>query len=195
MMNVQQKIAQKRQELSRDNKGKFNKKHDPFLLWGEYPHGWEMIKDLILCFLLLNILIGQIKQIDLNQIMPSRTLVIVNEAKAQEKEVSNVVEQVKTQQSAEFSQIGEFSGYTASIAETDSDPYTMASGRKVYSGAIACPNGYKFGDKIEIENVGIYTCEDRMNARYRDKQNFDIYFDSYDEAIKFGRKQIKFKKL
>lgn len=194
-MNLQQKIAKERQKLSRDKNGKFNKKRDPFLLWGEYPHGWEMIKDLILCFLLLNILIGQIKQIDISQFTGSRTVIIVNEAKAKEKEVSNVLEIEKTPQIAEFGEIGEFSGYTASKDETDDNPTLMASGKKVYIGSIACPNGYEFGDKIKIENMGIYTCEDRMNARYRDKQNFDIYFESYDEAIKFGRKELKFKKI
>lgn len=194
-MSVQQKIEAKRQELSRDTKGKFNKKRDPFLLFGEYPHGWSMIKDLILCFLLLNILIGQLKQIDLSQFYNNKTIIIVNEAKADTELVTDATEEVKAPQEAEFGQIGEFSGYTASELETDADPYTMASGRKVYPGAIACPNGYKFGDKIEIEGMGVYTCEDRMNIRYRDKQNFDVYFEDYDEAIKFGRKQLEFKRI
>lgn len=90
---------------------------------------------------------------------------------------------------------GEFSAYTASVAETDASPSIMASGRTVYVGAIACPPMYQFGDKIEVEGFGVYTCEDRMNIRYRNTNNFDIFFASYSEAIQFGRKVLKFRAI
>ena len=93
------------------------------------------------------------------------------------------------------SNLAEFTAYTARVEETDDSPFIMASGKRVYKGAIACPNKFKLGDKIKIDGLGIFICEDRMNKRYRDSEHFDIYFENYDEAIKFGRKQLSYKKL
>jgi 3D (Asp-Asp-Asp) domain-containing protein len=89
------------------------------------------------------------------------------------------------------SPVAQFSAYTSRVSETDSDPFTMASGKKVYDGAIACPLKYKFGTKIEVKGK-VYTCEDRMNSRYQNGEYFDIWFESYDEAIKFGRKDLTY---
>ena len=86
---------------------------------------------------------------------------------------------------------GIFSAYSADVNQTDSDPLTMASGKKIYDGAIACPIKYEFGTKIIVEGKE-YICEDRMNSRYRDKEYFDILMSSYDEAIQFGRKELEF---
>jgi len=60
----------------------------------------------------------------------------------------------------------------SSIAQTS--PYTysswvtgyvdrglMADGNYVYEGAAACPYWIPFGTKIDIENIGVLTCEDR----------------------------------
>lgn len=91
--------------------------------------------------------------------------------------------------------VGEFSAYTASVGETDASPSVMASGKTVYIGAIACPAMYQFGDRIEVEGLGVYVCEDRMNIRYRYTNHFDIFFASYDEAIQFGRKALKFRAI
>lgn len=77
--------------------------------------------------------------------------------------------------------------YNAEIGQTDSEPLIMASGKKVYPGAIACPKRFKFGDKVEIQGK-IYICEDRMALRYRDGNYFDIYLESKKEAKSFGRK-------
>jgi 3D (Asp-Asp-Asp) domain-containing protein len=88
-------------------------------------------------------------------------------------------------------QEGEFTAYSSGDGFTPSE--TMASGKRVYEGAIACPNEYKFGDKIEIEGMGTYTCEDRMAKRYRDKKNFDIYLSDISRAQKFGRQKLNFK--
>ena len=88
-------------------------------------------------------------------------------------------------------EMGEFTGYNAEVGQTDSDPLTMASGKRVYDGAIACPAKFEFGTKIKVQNK-IYTCEDRMNKRYRYSNHFDIFFETKDEAIKFGRRQLNF---
>lgn len=85
--------------------------------------------------------------------------------------------------------VGEFSAYNAEIGQTDSDPFTMASGKKVYEGAVA-NNCLPFGSKIEL-NGKIYTVEDRMNKRYG-CEHFDLFFNSYAEAIEFGRQTLEY---
>jgi len=88
-------------------------------------------------------------------------------------------------------QKGEFSAYSSGDGFTPSN--TMANGERVYEGAVACPNGYKFGDQIEIEGLGVYTCCDRMAKRYRTKKNFDLYFNDIGQAKQFGRQKLNFK--
>jgi len=75
--------------------------------------------------------------------------------------------------------------YNSEENQTDADPYTMASGNKVYDGAIACPEFIEFGVKVEIKGK-IYTCEDRMAEYYRDKNYFDIWMASKVEAKRWG---------
>jgi 3D (Asp-Asp-Asp) domain-containing protein len=81
----------------------------------------------------------------------------------------------------------EVSAYNAEVGQTDDRPFEMASGKNVYSGAIACPRNIKLGTKIEINNK-IYTCEDRMNKRYNN--NVDIFMWSKSEALNFGRQKL-----
>lgn len=186
-MSVQAKIAQKRAEIQeRSKKGTFKKKHDPFLLWGEYPHGWVMIKDAILCIMLVNALIGQLKQIDISSLMASKTITIINETVARPVEASTSTPEPKAPQTAKS---GEWTAYNSEVGQTDGDPYTMASGKKVYEGAIA-NNCLDFGTKVKV-NGKVKVVEDRMNSRY-DCDHFDIYMASHDEAIKFGRQNIEY---
>lgn len=105
-----------------------------------------------------------------------------------------IVEPVKAESPDEVAiwEEGEFSAYTASVDETDASPHIMASGKKVYTGAIACPSRYQFGEKIEVQGLGIFTCEDRMNARYRESNHFDIYIPTKAEAFEFGRQALKY---
>lgn len=84
----------------------------------------------------------------------------------------------------------EISAYTAEVAQTDLDPETMASGKKVYLGAIACPRLYPFGTKVEILGK-TYTCDDRMNIRYTN--TFDIFMWDRAEALQFGRRKLEIK--
>jgi hypothetical protein len=97
---------------------------------------------------------------------------------------------------------GEFTAYSPSVDQTDDRPREMASGKEVYEGALACPDIFivkdgqrTFGTKIEIEGLGVFTCEDRMAKKHRDKMKFDIFMESYDEAIQFGIHQLNFKVL
>ena len=65
-----------------------------------------------------------------------------------------------------------------------------ASGAKATANhTIAAPSTYKFGTKIEIAGMGIYTVEDRGGAITGNK--LDIYFNTHQEALKFGRRQLQ----
>ena len=67
----------------------------------------------------------------------------------------------------------------------------MASGKKAYIGAIACPRAISFNTKVVIEGK-TYTCEDRTHIRFDGR--YDIFNgygkDKYNEAIKFGKKNL-----
>lgn len=65
-----------------------------------------------------------------------------------------------------------------------------ASGAKATANhTIAAPSTYKFGTKIEIAGMGIYTVEDRGGAITGNK--LDIYFNSHSEALQFGRRNLQ----
>jgi 3D (Asp-Asp-Asp) domain-containing protein len=85
----------------------------------------------------------------------------------------------------------EFSAYTASVGETDSNPLVMASGKMVYVGAIACPRSIELGTRVEVRGVGVFVCEDRMSARYN--EHFDIFKLTKSEALQFGRKSLEYR--
>lgn len=65
----------------------------------------------------------------------------------------------------------------------------MASGKRAYVGAIACPRNISFGTRVVIDNT-TYTCEDRVSLKYPNR--FDIFMgygqDSYNKAISYGKK-------
>jgi len=84
---------------------------------------------------------------------------------------------------------GEFSAYTASPGETDSTPYTMASNKRVFDGAVA-NNCMEFGTRIRLSGK-VYVVEDRMNQRYG-CDNFDIFMWDRDEALEFGRRKLEY---
>lgn len=170
--------------------GKYKKKpKDIFLLWGEYPRGWAMIKDFMLCLFLVNALIGQLSKIDVVAMMVSETHVIVQDSVAKTAEAKEMPKEEKTPENEKNEKIGVFSAYNSDEAQTDGDPYTMASGKKVYDGAIA-NNCLAFGDKVVL-NGKTYTVEDRMNSRYG-CDHFDIWMEQYNDAIAFGRQTLSY---
>ena len=111
-----------------------------------------------------------------------------------QKNTQNREEKIETVEtvSAHSTLQGIFTAYNAEPEQTDSNPDIMASGKKVYEGAIA-NNCLPFGTKIEV-NGKVKIVEDRMNSRYG-CDHFDIYMESYDDAIKFGKQELTFKKL
>lgn len=87
----------------------------------------------------------------------------------------------------------EFTAYSASADETDSYPLIMASGKMVYVGAVACPRSMKFGTRIEVRGLGVFTCEDVMALKH--DGNFDIFKVTTKEALQFGRKVLEYRKI
>lgn len=79
--------------------------------------------------------------------------------------------------------------YTSSSDETDDNPWETAAGTVARKGIAACPSKYEFGTKVVI-GEDEYTCEDRMNKRYRHTERFDIWMTSKEEALKWGKKQL-----
>lgn len=82
----------------------------------------------------------------------------------------------------------EITAYSSTKEETDSDPFTTASGSKVFDGASACPSRFKFGTKICILGKS-YICVDRMGSKYRNGNYFDVWVSSSQAARNFGRKK------
>ena len=110
-------------------------------------------------------------------------------AKAAGNQMESQIAEVEAEAPQDNSKIGVFSAYNAEVAQTDGDPFTMASGKKVYEGAIA-NNCLPFGTKVLVHGK-VKVVEDRMNSRY-DCSHFDIFMNSYDQAIKFGRQEIEY---
>lgn len=79
--------------------------------------------------------------------------------------------------------------YTSSVDETDDDPFVTASGKLVRVGTLACPSKYKFGTVVEIQGER-YTCEDRMNKRYRHTERFDIWVKTKRDAYLWGKQEL-----
>jgi 3D (Asp-Asp-Asp) domain-containing protein len=79
--------------------------------------------------------------------------------------------------------------YTSSVDETDDTPYITASGTHVHLGTAACPSSYAFGTVVVIDGEE-YTCEDRMAARYRDTDHFDLWTTSKQRAFTWGKQDL-----
>lgn len=81
------------------------------------------------------------------------------------------------------------SAYTAAADECGKSDGITASGNKVAEGrTIACPKGYEFGTKIQIDGMGTYICEDRGGAIKGN--HFDIFMQTKKQAFSFGRKNL-----
>lgn len=81
------------------------------------------------------------------------------------------------------------SAYTAGDGYTPG--VTMANGEVVHVGAIACPRRIALGTRIELQDIGVFTCKDRMAARYQN--TFDIYKDNIADVRAFGRRDVEYR--
>lgn len=83
------------------------------------------------------------------------------------------------------------SAYSSTVGQTDSDPFTAASGAKVHDGMIAM-NGMPFGTKIRIPDYygnKVFTVEDRMNARWGTRK-IDIWMTTITAARQWGVRTV-----
>lgn len=85
----------------------------------------------------------------------------------------------------------ELTAYSSTRDQTDSTPFTTASGEHVRAGIVAA-NFLPFGTKIKIPELfgdRIFTVEDRMSPRFNTR--VDIWFPNRHSAIKFGIQKAK----
>lgn len=76
--------------------------------------------------------------------------------------------------------------YSSTPDQTDSDPFTMANGKRVHDGAIAA-NFLPFGTKVRIPDLfgdKVFVVEDRMHGRF--SKRVDIWMPNRQDAIRFG---------
>lgn len=81
--------------------------------------------------------------------------------------------------------------YNSDVWQTDSTPFTTASGTTVRHGVIAA-NFLPIGTKVKIPKYfgdQIFVVEDRMNKRYWHR--VDIWMESRDEAKEFGVRNVE----
>lgn len=142
------------------------------------------------------------------------TLKIIDEAKTNEinKKESNIAElntkvedltkelekkKVTSRSSSERITDGEYVAFTATAycpcaqccGKTNG---ITASGTKATAGrTVAMSSSYSFGTKIEIRGLGTYVVEDRGGAIQSNR--IDIYFDTHQEALNFGRRTVYLK--
>ena len=84
------------------------------------------------------------------------------------------------------------SAYNSMVSQCDSTPWITASGTTCREGVIA-PNFLPIGTRVMIEGFGdqVFIVEDRMNRRYQ-YGYIDIWFRNYSQAMRFGRRKLKF---
>jgi 3D (Asp-Asp-Asp) domain-containing protein len=89
-------------------------------------------------------------------------------------------------------------GYSSTIAQTDSTPFVTAANTPSRPGVLAASQDllreytpgapFSFGDRVKIYGVGDFIVEDCMNPRWTNR--VDIWFPSRDEAIRFGLREV-----
>ena len=88
-----------------------------------------------------------------------------------------------------YTYVAEVSAYTASDDECGKSDGITASGTHVQQGrTIAAPSWIPFGTKVIIGEHE-YIVEDR--GGYISDNRLDIYMDSREEAVEFGRKELE----
>lgn len=81
--------------------------------------------------------------------------------------------------------------YSSTVDQTDSTPFTTASGKRVRDGFIAA-NFLKFGTKVQIPELygdKVFVVEDRMHRRFN--TYVDIWFSNRSSALKFGKQEVE----
>ena len=123
------------------------------------------------------------------------TIVLTYQAEQKTVITKEVVKYEKLSTDKVQSFTADVSAYTAgyeSCGKLPSHPAygITANGNKVRKGIIAADtNILPFGTKVYIEDLGIFIVDDTGSAIKGNR--IDIYMDSLDEAVKFGRQNKK----
>ncbi|MED0863746.1 3D domain-containing protein [Bacillus safensis] len=113
--------------------------------------------------------------------------------KAERKPLKRVVK--REQKAPKLAQTYEVTAYTNGTESTgksagDPDYGVTASGARTKTGhTIACPPSMAFGTRLNIEGIGVRTCEDRGGAIT--EGHIDLYVAGVAEAQSFGRQRLK----
>ena len=95
----------------------------------------------------------------------------------------------RDQKSSSYTYVAEVSAYTASDDQCGKSDGVTASGTHAKQGrTIAAPSWIPFGTTVVVNGVS-YVCEDR--GGYISDNRLDIYMDSREDAVEFGRKELE----
>ena len=83
----------------------------------------------------------------------------------------------------------EITAYTASAEECGNDLGITANGEEVQRGFVAADSSIPFGTILYIDGIGRVVVKDRGGAISRNR--IDIYMETKDEAVNFGRQYRK----
>ena len=119
------------------------------------------------------------------------TAMIFDGAVASKSALANI-KQIKTAASYEIADVDSVTvtGYSSTESETDETPFITATGKYVFPG-VAASNVLPIGTKFRLPSLfgdRIFVVEDRMHSRYNGKKWVDVWFDSQDKALKFGKR-------
>lgn len=89
-------------------------------------------------------------------------------------------------------------GYSSTVWQTDSTPFTTAANTPTRQGIVALSRDlltrynagapFSFGDVVTISGVGDFIVEDSMHDRWR--RRVDVWFPSRSAAVSFGRREV-----
>ncbi|MEK4311769.1 3D domain-containing protein [Bacillus sp. FSL P2-0092] len=119
----------------------------------------------------------------------------VNALKKTKPKKPTVKHQTQSKTKRPASKTYEVTAYTNGAESTDKTPGhpdygVTASGARTKTGhTIACPPSIAFGTRLNIEGIGVRTCEDRGGAIT--EGHIDLYVAGVSEARSFGRQRLK----
>lgn len=117
----------------------------------------------------------------------------IKKTKTKAKTTKHVVK--RKQKAPKLAQTYEVTAYTNGAESTgksagEPDYGITASGSRTKTGhTIACPPSMAFGTRLNIEGIGVRTCEDRGGAIT--EGHIDLYVAGVSEAQSFGRQRLK----
>ena len=95
-----------------------------------------------------------------------------------------------------------FTAYNLLVAQTDDSPCIGAGNNnlcelkpilKEQNKTICASRDLPLDTEIYIDGYGICVIKDRLNIRYKGTNRVDILMDTYEEAINFGVRELKYK--